>query len=128
MEQERDNPFWCRLGDAVKLNWKLTAIAKIGDAYELTYSTPEGQKIIKTKTVALTVPAHVASSLLREINVSMLLVCSSKEVPSHIVLDVEVSNKIVCTILPLLSVVAANLIVYMLYTGWYTSNLQCEVR
>ncbi|GAQ80272.1 oxygen-dependent protoporphyrinogen oxidase [Klebsormidium nitens] len=56
------------LGDTVKVNWKLTAMAKVGNAYELTYSTPEGQKVVKTRTVALTVPAYTASSLLREIN------------------------------------------------------------
>lgn len=63
----------CSLGDAVKVNWKLTSLTKVGNAYELAYNTPEGEKVVRTRTVALTTPAYVASSLLREINVSGLL-------------------------------------------------------
>ncbi|KAH9311880.1 hypothetical protein KI387_026915, partial [Taxus chinensis] len=60
-----------RLGDKVKLGWKLLAIKKIsGCGYALTYETPDGSISIQTKTVVLTVPSYVASNILRPLSVT----------------------------------------------------------
>uniref|UniRef100_A0A0D6QX14 Protoporphyrinogen oxidase n=1 Tax=Araucaria cunninghamii TaxID=56994 RepID=A0A0D6QX14_ARACU len=60
-----------RLGDKVKLGWKLLAIKKYaGCGYELTYETPDGPISIQTKTVVLTVPSYVASTILRPLSVT----------------------------------------------------------
>ncbi|CAM6082300.1 unnamed protein product [Calypogeia fissa] len=60
-----------RLGDKVKTNWKLVDIQKSpGGHYILTYETPEGTRLVSTKLVVLTVPAYVASELLRVISPS----------------------------------------------------------
>lgn len=53
--------------DAVRCNWKLTAIARdrSSGAYTLTYDTPDGERQLRSKTVALTVPAYVAAPLIK---------------------------------------------------------------
>ncbi|KAH7284143.1 hypothetical protein KP509_34G041000 [Ceratopteris richardii] len=58
------------LGSRVKLNWKLESIQRASGGYNLVYSTPEGVKSVFTKSVCLTVPAYVASSILRPLSPS----------------------------------------------------------
>lgn len=63
-------PF-CRLGQKVKVNWKLTSIEKTSDgSYTLTYETQEGTKSVRAKSIVLTVPSYVASDILRPVSVS----------------------------------------------------------
>ncbi|XP_019427918.1 PREDICTED: protoporphyrinogen oxidase 1, chloroplastic-like [Lupinus angustifolius] len=58
-----------RLGNKVKLSWKLSSIIKLDDGgYSLTYETPEGVVSLKSKTVVMTVPSSVASTLLRPLS------------------------------------------------------------
>ena len=60
-----------RLGDKVKVSWKLSSITKLASGeYSLTYETPEGIVTVQSKSVVMTVPSHVASSLLRPLSVS----------------------------------------------------------
>ena len=60
-----------RLGDSVKLNWKLESIqVASGSGYKLIYKTPEGVKAVLAKSVLLTVPSYVASNILRPLSVS----------------------------------------------------------
>lgn len=57
------------LGSKVKLSWKLSGISKLDNGqYNLTYETPEGSVSILSKSVILTVPSYVASSLLRPLS------------------------------------------------------------
>ncbi|PSC75640.1 Protoporphyrinogen oxidase chloroplastic [Micractinium conductrix] len=53
-----------KLGGAVRTSWDLKAIAKEGDVYKLTYDTPQGCKELRSRAVALTIPAYVAADLL----------------------------------------------------------------
>ncbi|KAI3427137.1 hypothetical protein D9Q98_007074 [Chlorella vulgaris] len=55
-----------RLGDAVRTSWQLKAVSKEGDIYKLAYDTPQGQKEVRARTVALTVPAYVAADLIQD--------------------------------------------------------------
>jgi hypothetical protein len=49
------------------VQWKLTGIKQQGDGtLSLTYSTPDGDKTLRARTVALTVPAYVAADLLEQ--------------------------------------------------------------
>ncbi|XP_054785136.1 protoporphyrinogen oxidase 1, chloroplastic [Prosopis cineraria] len=58
-----------RLGDRVKLSWKLSSISKLDSGeYSLTYETPEGMVSVQSKTVVLTIPSYVASTLLRPLS------------------------------------------------------------
>lgn len=58
-----------RLGNKVKLSWKLSSISKLDSGeYNLTYETPEGVVSLQCKTVVLTIPSHVASTLLRPLS------------------------------------------------------------
>ncbi|KAK8968565.1 hypothetical protein KSP40_PGU005643 [Platanthera guangdongensis] len=58
-----------RLGNKVKLSWKLTSIKKLdGLGYTLMYETPEGLISVETKTVVLTIPSYVASPLLQPLS------------------------------------------------------------
>ena len=52
--------------DTIRTSWKLTRIAKEGEMYSLSYETPEGEQTVKTKSVALTVPAYVAADLIKD--------------------------------------------------------------
>ena len=55
----------------MKLNWKLESIqVASGGGYKLAYKTLEGEKSVLTKSVLLTVPSYVASSILRPLSVS----------------------------------------------------------
>ena len=57
-----------KVKDSVRLSWKLTQIKKNKETglFELSYETPEGNKTIRSKTVALTIPAYTAADLFRE--------------------------------------------------------------
>lgn len=58
-----------RLGNKVKVSWKLSSITKLASGdYSLTYETPEGIVTVQSKSVVMTVPSHVASSLLRPLS------------------------------------------------------------
>jgi protoporphyrinogen/coproporphyrinogen III oxidase len=51
--------------DRLRLGWKLTHLSKTNDGrYCATYDTPEGVQTVVARTVALTAPAQVASSIL----------------------------------------------------------------
>ena len=59
----------------MKLSWTLSSIAKSSSGeYILTYETPDGPVSVRTKTVVMTIPSHVASSLLRPLSVSIFIV------------------------------------------------------
>ncbi|KAF7818069.1 protoporphyrinogen oxidase 1, chloroplastic [Senna tora] len=58
-----------RLGNKVKLSWKLSSISKLDSGeYSLTYETPEGVVSVRSKTVVMTIPSYVASSILRPLS------------------------------------------------------------
>ncbi|KAK7344329.1 hypothetical protein VNO77_13802 [Canavalia gladiata] len=58
-----------RLGNKVKLSWKLLSISKLDSGeYSLTYETPEGVVSLQCKTVVMTIPSYVASALLRPLS------------------------------------------------------------
>ncbi|XP_009383920.2 protoporphyrinogen oxidase, chloroplastic [Musa acuminata AAA Group] len=58
-----------RLGNKIKLSWKLTSIRKLGDqGYILMYETPEGLTSVQTRSVVLTIPSYIASNLLRPLS------------------------------------------------------------
>ncbi|ERN02059.1 protoporphyrinogen oxidase 1, chloroplastic [Amborella trichopoda] len=58
-----------RLGGKVKLSWKLSSIKQLdGRGYTLSYDTPEGSLSIRTKSIILTVPSYVASSILHPLS------------------------------------------------------------
>lgn len=62
--------YLCRLGNKVKLSWKLLSIGKLENgSYTLTYETPEGLVTVQSKTVVMTIPSHIASTLLRPVSV-----------------------------------------------------------
>ena len=57
-----------RLADACRTQWKLQSISsQRGQEYRLQYQTPQGSKTIRTRSVALTVPAYVAAELLKQV-------------------------------------------------------------
>ncbi|ESR57864.1 protoporphyrinogen oxidase 1 [Citrus sinensis] len=59
-----------RLGSKVKLSWKLSGVKKLDSGeYSLTYETPEGLVSLRSRSVVMTVPSYVASSLLRPLSV-----------------------------------------------------------
>lgn len=50
-----------------RTSWKLNQVTRNKDnTFSLSYSTPDGQKQIKTRAVALTVPAYIAADLLQQ--------------------------------------------------------------
>ena len=58
-----------RLGEErVKLKWKLEALTRKDKdgPYVATYSTPEGRQTVEAQSVAITAPAHVASTILKD--------------------------------------------------------------
>ncbi|XP_059437481.1 protoporphyrinogen oxidase 1, chloroplastic [Corylus avellana] len=58
-----------RLGKKVKLSWKLSSIRKLDKGgYSLTYETPQGLVSLQSKSVVMTVPSYIASSLLRPLS------------------------------------------------------------
>ncbi|KAL5792062.1 hypothetical protein ACOSP7_000656 [Xanthoceras sorbifolium] len=59
-----------KLGSKVKLSWKLSGITKSDNGgYTLAYETPEGLISIQSKSVVMTIPSYIASSLLRPLSV-----------------------------------------------------------
>lgn len=64
------NAISARLDGKVKLSWKLSNIKLVNGEYHLTYETPEGLVSVRSKSVVLTVPSHVASILLRPLSVA----------------------------------------------------------
>ncbi|XP_042476589.1 protoporphyrinogen oxidase 1, chloroplastic isoform X2 [Macadamia integrifolia] len=58
------NAISARLGSKVKLSWKLSSIKMDGGRYTLIYETAEGLVFVQTRSIVMTVPSHVASSLL----------------------------------------------------------------
>lgn len=57
------------LGNKVKLSWKLTTISKSDNGvYTLTYETPSGTVSLQSKSVVMTVPSYVASTILRPLS------------------------------------------------------------
>lgn len=57
-----------RLGDAVRVSWELVGLTRMQDGrYQATYNTPEGQRIVIAKTVAVTAPARGAAKVLQDI-------------------------------------------------------------
>lgn len=59
------NAMAAKLGDAVRCGWELTAVAKEGELFRLSYATPAGPREVRARTVALTVPSYAAAALLR---------------------------------------------------------------
>ncbi|URD84441.1 hydrophobic protein [Musa troglodytarum] len=58
-----------RLGNKVRLSWKLTSIRKLdSQGYILMYETPEGLTSVQTRSVVLTIPSYIASNLLRPLS------------------------------------------------------------
>ena len=63
------------------MQWKLTGIKQQGDGtLSLTYSTPDGDKTLRARTVALTVPAYVAADLLEQ--QVCCVVCPQQSLPA----------------------------------------------
>lgn len=63
------NAISARLGNKVKLSWKLLSISKLDNGeYSLTYETPEGVVSVQSKSVVMTIPSHIASPLLRPLS------------------------------------------------------------
>ncbi|XP_043708809.1 protoporphyrinogen oxidase 1, chloroplastic [Telopea speciosissima] len=63
------NAISARLGSKVNLSWKLSSIKKMdGGGYTLTYETADGLVFVQTRSIVMTVPSHVASSLLRPLS------------------------------------------------------------
>ena len=56
-----------RLGDKVKLQWKITTLETSGDGYVATFDTPTGKQTIRAKTVVSTIPAHSLKDVLSPI-------------------------------------------------------------
>ena len=57
-----------RLGDRVKLQWKLVAIRPTErNTYLCEMETPEGNKTIETRSLVLTTPAYITSELLADL-------------------------------------------------------------
>lgn len=51
-----------------RCNWSLKSISKAaGDIYELSYSTPDGDRTLRAKSVALTAPSYVVADLLKNV-------------------------------------------------------------
>lgn len=62
-----------RLGNKVKLSWRLTSITTLENGgYSLTYETPSGTVSLQSKSVVMTIPSYVASTILRPLSVCSL--------------------------------------------------------
>lgn len=65
------NVSYLRLGNKVKLSWNLSSITKSDNGlYTLLYETPDGMVSLESKSVVMTVPSYVASSILHPVSVS----------------------------------------------------------
>ncbi|KAK6118154.1 hypothetical protein DH2020_048138 [Rehmannia glutinosa] len=57
------------LGNKVKLSWRLTTITTLDDGgYSLVYETPNGMVSLQSRSVVMTVPSYVASTILRPLS------------------------------------------------------------
>ncbi|XP_047970860.1 protoporphyrinogen oxidase 1, chloroplastic [Salvia hispanica] len=57
------------LGSKVKVSWKLTTISKLDNGcYLLTYETPSGTVSLQSRSVVMTIPSYVASTILRPLS------------------------------------------------------------
>lgn len=57
------------LGEDIKLGWQLTKLEKTANhTYLATFTTPNGEEKIESRTVVLTTPAYVSSALLEPLN------------------------------------------------------------
>lgn len=57
-----------RLGDDVKLEWRLVNLEKAPDGrYKASYETPQGPRVVTAKSVAITTPARATASVLKGI-------------------------------------------------------------
>ncbi|KAL0389787.1 UNVERIFIED_CONTAM: Protoporphyrinogen oxidase, chloroplastic [Sesamum calycinum] len=57
------------LGNKVKLSWRLTTITTLENGgYLLTYETPSGMVSLRSRSVVMTVPSYVASTILRPLS------------------------------------------------------------
>jgi oxygen-dependent protoporphyrinogen oxidase len=55
-----------RLGDRVKTSWTLSGVERAPDGtYRLTYDTPDGSRVLSSRAVIFTLPAHAFAPLLR---------------------------------------------------------------
>lgn len=62
---------WCRLGDKVKVQWKLASLKRRDDGLlELTYETPSGKQTLLSRSVLLTTPSYIAADVLQPLSVS----------------------------------------------------------
>ncbi|KAL0284464.1 UNVERIFIED_CONTAM: Protoporphyrinogen oxidase, chloroplastic [Sesamum angustifolium] len=58
-----------RPGNKVKLSWRLTTITTLENGgYLLTYETPSGMVSLRSRSVVMTVPSYVASTILRPLS------------------------------------------------------------
>ncbi|XP_022870498.1 protoporphyrinogen oxidase, chloroplastic isoform X2 [Olea europaea var. sylvestris] len=63
------NAIFSRLGNKVKLSWNLSSITKSDNGlYTLLYETPDGMVSLESKSVVMTVPSYVASSILHPVS------------------------------------------------------------
>ena len=53
-----------RLGERVKVGWRLERVEKQGSLFRLHYQTPQGPLSITARSVVLTLPAYVAATLI----------------------------------------------------------------
>lgn len=56
-----------KLGDKVRLQWKLTKLEKNDDLFVATYNTPNGVQTVRAKSVVSTAPAHALSDVLEPV-------------------------------------------------------------
>ncbi|EYU46887.1 hypothetical protein ABFS82_04G000700 [Erythranthe guttata] len=57
------------LGNKVKLSWRLKTITRLDNGrYSLTYETPNGMASLQCKSVVMTIPSYVASTILRPLS------------------------------------------------------------
>eukprot|EP00898_Chlorokybus_atmophyticus_P003482 jgi/Chlat1/4134/Chrsp269S00292 len=60
------NAIAARLGDKIKVNWKLKSLQKKGNLFYLSYDTPDGPTEVEARSVILTTPSYVAADILRD--------------------------------------------------------------
>ncbi|GMH20935.1 hypothetical protein Nepgr_022777 [Nepenthes gracilis] len=63
------NAISARLGNKVRLSWKLSSIVKlVNGEYHLKYETQGGLISVRSRSVVMAIPSHVASTLLRPLS------------------------------------------------------------
>ncbi|KAI0561152.1 Amine oxidase [Gracilaria domingensis] len=62
------NTIRAQLGDKIKLEWRLVDVTRAEDSmYKAVFETPEGRKEVLTKAIAMTTPAGIAASTLKNL-------------------------------------------------------------